>query len=167
MSQTEMTEQRKTKTSLGKFFLVTLAIIGFLLLVGVSFIKIYGWPFEGGFYKSDSESMEINSTWFDTHVSEKYGAYLTDKEGYTLYTLDESKCDMACMKDWQMYQEIKPLETVENPVVEAEGGIMIPTALSFEPITWNKRQLYKYRGDEKAEDVNGIKDTISSLVKPE
>ena len=156
------------QNGLGKISLVTVSVGGLLLLVGISLIKIYGISFFGiGEDQKREESIIVNSAWFSISTSEKYGQYLTDKEGYTLYLLDESRCDAECMKEWQVYQDIQPLETIENPAIETDEGIIMPTALSFSPITWKDISLYKYNGDEKAGDTNGIEAMFSSLAKPE
>ncbi|MCW1888496.1 MAG: hypothetical protein KIH67_002985 [Candidatus Moranbacteria bacterium] len=153
--------------SLSKFFLISVSAGGLLLLVGVSLVKIYGDSFFSLNQDQNKEQMTVNPDWFSVSTSEKYGQYLTDKEGYTLYMLDESRCDAECMKDWQLYQEIQSVEAGEDSVVETREGMIMPIALSFSPITWKDKSLYKYRGDEKAGDINGMEALFSDLVKPE
>lgn len=152
---------------LSKVFLMSVSTGGLLLLIGVSLVKIYRGSFFGIDENQKQEQMSVNPEWFSVSTSEKYGQYLTDKEGYTLYILDESRCDAECMKNWQLYQEIQSVETRENPVIETGEGMIMPTALSFNPITWKDKSLYKYKGDEKGGDINGIEALFSDLAKPE
>jgi len=106
-------------------------------------------------YNDDKNDVPLSS-----RTSAALGEYLTDSNGFTLYTykkdgIQKSNCNADCLTNWPAflsYGEIK-LETYTDTLtkqVNITERVDGKTQLSFGP-----SPLYYYKGDLKAGDTNG------------
>jgi predicted lipoprotein with Yx(FWY)xxD motif len=87
------------------------------------------------------------------------GAYLTGKDGMTLYvfmadTADTSSCTGACSTNWPPLT-VAPASTVTGPSGAMSTFGLISRADGTTQVTFNHMPLYYFAGDSAAGDTNG------------
>ena len=102
--------------------------------------------------------------------SSKYGSYLTDKTGRTLYILSSDKnlqsgCLGDCLKDWVIFEfDNQPLDSFEDALSKKLS--FISREDGWYQYTYSGHPLYYYTGDSVPGATNGLflKNHIGRLV---
>jgi len=103
---------------------------------------------------NQSSSLAVNNSIVETRLSSKYGNYLANKQGYTLYTytadsLNHSNCNGSCLSIWPAYTD-----TGSTTNLPANFGVIVRNNGQHQ-FTYKGMPLYTYTGDNKPGVVNG------------
>jgi len=101
-----------------------------------------------------SSSLTINNSIVETRLSSKYGNYLANKKGDTLYTygkdsLNHSNCNGSCLAIWPAY-----IDTTSTTNLPANFGVIKRSNGQYQ-FTYKGMPLYTYSGDSKPGVING------------
>lgn len=100
-----------------------------------------------------------------TKTSSKYGQYLADASGKTLYTYNQDKADTSnctgtCLTTWPAYKA-----TASSANLPANVGTITRSDGTVQ-YTYKKMPLYFYTGDTAAGQTNGNNVSGFSVAKP-